>query len=81
MIESMVTHTLSNSIDVDGVQLSMSGREKHVLRTGAVVINGDVFGFEVTREKEDGNIVVKVKVDSIDWADKETVSLPSQPAK
>lgn len=75
MIEAMAEHTLSDDTEIDGVQLSMSGRDDDVLRTGAVVIDGQVCGFEVTRKTEDDVVLVTVKIEAIDWADETTVSL------
>lgn len=75
MIEAMAEHTLDSDTDIDGVQLSMSGRDEDVLRTGAVVIEGQVCGFEVTRTTDDDVVHVTVKIEAIDWADETTVSL------
>lgn len=76
MIEAMVEHTLPTNTEIDGVQLSMSGRDEDVLRTGAVVIDGQVCGFEVVRKEEpDEPVRVTIRVEAIEWADENTVSL------
>jgi len=75
MIESMVEHTLTKTKEINGVQLSMSGQEEHIMRTGAIVIDDKVCGFEVTREDEDNSVFITVKVETIEWADKQTVSI------
>lgn len=65
MIKSMVERSLDESTDVEGVPLSRSGDEEHVLRTGSVIIDGQPRGFKVIRKHEPGTSVsIKIIVGS-----------------